>query len=118
MNTTNELPPQNTEQKLDAIIQLVNEFRSSLLGRMDGLDAQLESLRNDARERYVDLRQRMEKLDERVTGLEEGQTEIRQNLKLLEKYFHLLDRKVGNLVEETGLWKERVRELETTRPLH
>lgn len=107
MSTTNELPPQSLDQKIDTLTQLVIAMRAEIS--------------EEARQRYVDLRQRMTEMETRLTAqidkLEDGQTEMRQNLKLLEKYFHLLDRKVGNLVEETSLWKDRVRELETTQDL-
>lgn len=97
MNTTSELPPQDTDQKLDAIIQLVGEFRATLLERMDKLET-------DAKERYVDLRQRIERLDARMERMEQR--------------FHTIDKNLDAHVRELLDVKDRMREIEDTRALH
>jgi predicted nucleic acid-binding Zn-ribbon protein len=117
MTTTTELPNPNLEQKLDMLIQLVNDFRYTLLERMDKVEA-------DSRERYVDLRQRIEKLDSRLTTMEHRLTEMDERLSRIEhdvaflmRQYHHIDRKLDIFVTEFNLLKDRMREAEDTRAL-
>ena len=117
MSTTNELPNPNLEQKIDLLIQLVNDFRYTLLDRMD-------SVESDSRERYVDLRQRIEKLDTRLTSVETRLTEmdernarIEHDVTFLMRQYHHVDRKLDVFVTEFNLLKDRMRETEETRAL-
>ncbi len=128
MNTT-ELPPPNLEQKIEMLLELVNDFRVSLLERMDKLE-------EDSRTRYVDLRQRIDTQGERLSRMEERQmrmeerqvqmeerqvrmeqdlTELRQESTFLVTHFYQIDRKVDVFVNEFNLLKERIREVEPTR---
>lgn len=122
MNTTNELPPQNTDQKLDLLIEMVNSFRTTLLERMDRLE-------EDSRSRYVDLRQRMEEMEKRLTEridkLEERMAAVEMRLERLEsrvekieQRLYTLDKNIDAFLREMLYVKDRVNELENTRPLH
>jgi predicted nucleic acid-binding Zn-ribbon protein len=115
MTTTTELPNPNLEQKIDILIQLVNDFRYTLLERMDKVEA-------DSRERYVDLRQRIEKLDSRLTTMErrlaemdERMARIEHDVAFLMRQYHHIDRNI--FVTEFNLLKDRRREAEDTRAL-
>jgi hypothetical protein len=43
MNTTNELPPPNLEEKIDRLLLLVDDFRISLEQRLDKVEADAPS---------------------------------------------------------------------------
>ena len=94
MNTTNELPPLNLEQKMDSLIDLVNSFRSVMMEEM-------QTIKADAR--YVDLRQRIERLDTRMERMEQR--------------LHTIDKNLDAHVRELLDVKDRVREMEVTREL-
>ena len=96
MNTTNELPPLNLEQKMDSLIELVNSFRSAIM-------EEVQTIKADARERYVDLRQRIERLDTRMDRMEQR--------------LHTIDKNLDAHVRELLDVKDRVREMEVTREL-
>lgn len=124
MTTTNELPPPNLEQKIDMLIQLVNDFRYTLLERLDKVEA-------DSRERYVDLRQRIDKIDARTAALEqrmatietrlvemdERLSRIEHEVAFLTRQYHHIDRKLDIFVTEFNLLKDRVRDAEDTQML-
>ncbi len=107
MNTTNELPPQNTDQKLDTIIDLVNSFRTTLLERMDKLE-------EDSRLRYVDLRQRADEMETRLT---ERIERIDRRLGKIEISVEDIDARLDTHIRDLVHVKSRVRELEATREL-
>lgn len=110
MNTTNELPPPNLEQKMDMLIDLVNSFRSTLLERMDKVE-------EDSRLRYVDLRHRLEQQEERLVRLEERFDRQERQLAFVAERMEHLDIKFDVFVKEFSFLKDRVRQVEDTREL-
>ena len=107
MNTTNELPPLNLEQKMDSLIDLVNSFRATLLDRMDKLE-------EDARLRYVDLRQRADEMEARLT---ERIDRIDRRLGNIEISVGDIDARLDAHIRDLLHVKARVRGLETTQEL-
>lgn len=114
MSTTNELPTPTIDQKLDAIINLVNDFRATLLERMDKVE-------EDSRLRYVDLRQRMTEMETRLTErmdrLEVRFDRQERQLAFVAERMEHLDIKFDVFVKEFSFLKDRVRQVEDTREL-
>jgi chromosome segregation ATPase len=117
MNTTEELPPLNQEQKLDHLIDLVNSFRSSLMEQMN-------TVSEDSRQRYVDLRQRIDTVTERVDTnaaslkrLEEKVDRVDQRLSNIEIHVEDMDARLDAHIRDLVHVKARVRQIEDTKEL-
>jgi chromosome segregation ATPase len=114
MNTTNELPPPNLEQKMDMLIELVNSFRDAML-------IQMQTIKADVQARYVDLRQRMDEMETRLTvqmdKLEQKIDHIDRRLGNIEISVEDIDARLDAHIRDLLQVKARVRELEATREL-